>query len=1010
MQTYAESLQNLNPEQRRAVECVDKHLLIVAGAGTGKTQLVTTKIAHFLMNDLARANQILALAFNDDAADEMEARVMGYLPLSYATDDFWIKTFHAFGERILRENAFEVGLGNDFKVLNKTEQYLLVYRNWSRFKVRHIEKKGSTITLVKALVDFFQDCKRELITPEDYWQWTEDWRLNKDLAKFYKQNFNLNYDADEAPTMSEIKETYEDHRERAEAYALYQKILLENNAIDFSDMLFHAYFLLKTKPLIRRKYQEQFKYIIVDEFQDTDYLQYELVKMLLSGKNHLTVVGDDDQSIYRFRGASIYNILQFKEDFPEAEEVFLTTNYRSGQEVLDLSYKSIQHNNPERLEVKLNNSKRLLSKENKHSNVEVLGFNTDADEMEFLIKQIVQLSKDKEDFQWKDVAVLARTHAALDTAAKALEEAGVPYCLYSAKGLYNKNAVLDVLNYLKLLDDYHESTSMFRVLSLSIFDVPREDIIKLNHYAKQNQISLWETCKQAAILPLNDGSLEKISKILHLIEKHSAQVKDKSVGQIILNFLTDSDYLKDLLREENEQSKESLKHLQTLFEKIKKFESSTLDASLPVFIANLQLELDLGESGDLGIDFDLGPDVVSLLTAHGSKGLEFKHVFVINLVNDSFPGSNRDRGGLDLPDSLVKEKSKDESHYTEKELHLMEERRLFYVACTRAKESLFLTYSIKQRNLKRDKKPSAFLSELELDKGDLQDFGKDSLSFWKTYGAADRWMAEIKPGAEPVSALPTRYSFSKLKTYSECPYKYKLQHILRVPTKPAASLSFGQAIHQTFEAFCKTLIAGGQQTDLFASKELSSRVSKKFLLSLFDKSWAANGTGYESPQQKEEYHEKGLQIMEMFWNDYESNHPNVKEVEKQINWKWSEKVALEARLDRLDVLPDGAWRVVDYKTGRGKQKIDDNYKKQLVLYAKAMQAQYGVLPAEIKLIYVEDWLVHNVKVTEKEIASLDKWVQEILDGIAEMDYSPNPSEFNCQYCPYRDICEYKKDT
>jgi len=995
MMTYTESMEKLNAAQRRAVECVDKHLLIVAGAGTGKTQMVTTKIAHILLGNLAKASEILALAFNDKAADEMEERVMSYLPLSYATDDFWIKTFHAFGERILRENAFEVGLGSDFKVLNKTEQYLLVYRNWDRFKVKSIQQSGSTIRMVKSLVDFFQDCKRELITPEAYWQWTEDWRLNKDLAKFYNQNFNLNYDEDEAPTMSEIKETYEDHRERAEAYALYQKLLLENNAVDFSDMLYHAYFLLKNKPLILRKYQEKFKYIIVDEFQDTDYLQYQLVKMLLSGKNYLTVVGDDDQSIYRFRGASIYNILQFKEDFPAAEEVFLTENYRSGQEILDLSYQSIQHNNPERLEVKLNNSKRLHSFEEKHGQVETLAFQIDADEMEFVISKIVQLSKNDKEFVWKDVAILGRTHAALETAAKALEEVGVPYCLYSAKGLYNKNSVLDVLNYLKLLDNYHESTALFRVLSFDVFDLPREDIVKLNNHAKANQISLWETCRQAAVLNLEASTLEKISKIIHLVEKHSAQIKEKSVGQIILNFLTDSDYLKELLREESDWQKDNLKHLQTLFEKIKDFEKSVLDPSLPVFVNNLQLELDLGDSGELAFDFDKGPDVVSLLTAHGSKGLEFKHVFVINLVNDSFPSSKHGSGGLELPATLIKEKSKDSAHYTERELSLMEERRLFYVACTRAKESLFLTYSIKQRQLKRDKKPSVFLSELSLTENAPLDLGKEAFNFWNTYGAADRWLKEL-PVIENVGKIAsTRYSFSRLKTYAECPYKYKLQHLVRVPTKANHSLNFGQAIHLSFEAFFKAVLSAGEQVD------------KAFLLALYEKFWTTNATFYESAAQKEEYYQKGLKIMEMFWQDYETQKPQVQDVEKQINWKWSENTSLEARLDRVDRLPDGKLRVVDYKTGRPKDKIDPEYKKQLILYAQAIQAQYGALPAEIKLIYVEDWTVHNIVIKEKDLESLDKWVAEVLQGIMDLDFGPKPSEFTCGFCPYRDICEYK---
>lgn len=333
-------LKDLNSEQKEAITYLDGPLLIIAGAGTGKTMVITKKIAWLILEKKVKPEEILGLTFSEKAAQEMEERIDQLLPYGYF--DLWISTFHSFGEKILRNEALEIGLDSEFKILDQPAQYRFIKENLYKFNLDYYRPLGNPKKFIFALIKHFNRLKDEDISPEEYLNHLERSISNNQSNKKPDQELEL-----------EIKKT----KEAAQAYKTYQDLKSEKSYLDFGDLIYKTLELFRKRPNILRKYQRQFKYILVDEFQDTNWAQYELVKLLAASKNNLTVSADDDQSIYAFRGSSMNNVFQFKKDFPKTKEVFLVKNYRSSQNILDLAYKFIQKNNPNRLEYQLKKSK-----------------------------------------------------------------------------------------------------------------------------------------------------------------------------------------------------------------------------------------------------------------------------------------------------------------------------------------------------------------------------------------------------------------------------------------------------------------------------------------------------------------------------------------------------------------------------------------------------------------------------------------------------------------------------
>jgi DNA helicase-2/ATP-dependent DNA helicase PcrA len=530
------------------------------------------------------------------------------------------------------------------------------------------------------------------------------------------------------------------------------------------------------------------------------------VKILASPDNNLTVSADDDQSIYRFRGASYNNIIQFKKDFPNTKEVFLIKNYRSTQNILDLSYDFIKANNPNRLEYVSKINKKLKSVQVKEGTIEHMHFKDSYEETQGVINKIAEIVREGKDVSFSDFVILVRANDHATAFTRALERANFPYQFLASRGLYAKPIILDIISYFKLLDNYHESPALYRILNLPFLNISVQDIARINQYARRKTKSLYEA--------LNELQL---------------------ISGISLQYLL------------GRESKQQLDLVNQFHQKIKNFEEANIDPSLKNFMESLSMELESGEQGKLNFDPDQGPDMVRVMTIHSAKGLEFKYVFLVNLVDRRFPTSER-REQIEIPKNLIKEM------IPEGDVHLEEERRLCYVAMTRAKEKLFFT-SADNYGGARKKKPSRFLMEMNFVK-------KDEELISITVGSA-AVRKQKKETSEPL-ILPSYLSFSQLAAFAVCPLQYKFAHILKIPVRGKAVFSFGKTMHNTLYDFVKLTNEGKNivQADLFASavqakqKQGKKVLDMSVLVEIYKKNWIDEW--YESNSQKEEYYKLGL--------------------------------------------------------------------------------------------------------------------------------------------------------
>jgi DNA helicase-2/ATP-dependent DNA helicase PcrA len=962
-----ELMQKLNSRQREAVTHESGPLLIVAGAGTGKTTVLINRLAYLVLEKKLSTEEILLLTFTEKSAGELEERADKLLPYGYV--DLWIHTFHGFCERILREHAIDIGLAADFKLLSATEQWILIKKNLNRFDLDYYKPLGNPTKFISELLRHFSRLKDEDVSALDYLE-----AATKSL------------DEDEL----EVKRV----KELAAAYQTYNELLLENNFLDFGDLIVFTLKLFKTRPNILSAYQKQFKHIMVDEFQDTNWAQYELVKMLALPSNNLTVVGDDDQSIYKFRGASISNIMQFKDDYKKAKELVLVDNYRSRQEILDYSYEFIKHNNPNRLEEKLHIDKQLKSGANFEAQetaaVRYLQFNRGEEEISFVAAQIADLYQQKKG-EWLDFAILVRANDTADAYVKELTRLGIPNQFVSLKGLYYKEIILDCLAYLRLLDNYHESSALFRVLNMAAFKVSHLDIITINKFAKHKVWSLFEALKNLNEIPnVSDNAHNNIDKLLVLLDKHSKLVADSSPSKIFLRFAYDSGLVASY---DFDRDQEIFSYLNQFYQKIKKFEESLPAARLSDFMQLMELELEAGEVGSLRLDFT-DNDTVKIMTVHAAKGLEFKYVFLVNAVDKKFPTISRSEK-ISIPDSLVKEKI-----VSSKDAHIEEERRLFYVAITRAKEELFIT-GAKDYGGAREKKPSSFIAEMKLavfEVGADQDFSS-KLELVRDLDRLD----QKEPEKPEKLVLPDKFSFSQLAAFSTCPLQYKFAFVLKIPAPTdKASLIFGRVLHNVLHDFLEPLESNSLQKSLFENKII--KLEEERLLSLYEERWQVDG--YNSKEERGKYYQKGKNILKSFWqNLVVDGEPDVLFLEKSFSFKIGDGV-IKGAIDRVDKLTDGTLEIIDYKTGNPKEKLEYTDKRQLILYKIFLEEFLKIKVSKLSYYYLEGTYKTSFEAKDKDVEKLRQEVLEEIIEIKKGSFPPNPGEM-CKYCDFNNICPYR---
>jgi DNA helicase-2/ATP-dependent DNA helicase PcrA len=935
-------LGQLNKEQKAAVTHSEGPLLIVAGAGTGKTRAITYRLAYLAEKKLAKPEEILALTFTDKASAEMEDRVDDLLTLGYA--DLWICTFHAFCERVLRQNGLDIGIPGNFKVVDQTAAWILVRQNLDRFKLKYYKPLGNPTKFIHALLEHFSRCKDQEIMPRDY----------------------LKY----AKTDSEEKERTQ---EIARAYQVYQDLLLENNLLDFGDLLHYCAQLFKKRPVILAKYRNKFKYILVDEFQDTNWIQYELVKLVAAPKNNLTVCADDDQAIYRWRGASFGNIIQFRKDFPGAAQAVLTRNYRSCQNILDIAYKFIQANNPHRLEYVNKIDKRLIAAGKCQGAISHLHFKNAEQEVQGVVNEIIKAVKEGKGARFSDFAILLRANESAQAFVRACERSGVPAQFAALKGLYAKPAVLDIISYLKLLNNFHENSAMWRVLNMPFLMIPGLDVAKITQSSAKKSQSIYDSLLEASSIPgLSHHAAAGIAKLMKMMARHSELSRRKNVSELALAFLQDSGYLQHLTRTEQ---RSEIEYIGQFYEKMKGFEAANIDPSLKRFVDELDMELESGEEGALDFDPVKMPDAVQIMTVHSAKGLEFEYVFIAGLVDRKFPTVERG-DSIEIPAGLAKEP------VLEGDAHLEEERRLFYVAMTRAKRGLYFASASDYGGVK-PKKLSRFLSELGYN-GDNHQADVRTVKVTNNYRPLPRQII-----------FPSHFSFTQLATFEKCPMQYRFGYILKVPVRGKAFLSYGKTMHNSLHEFLAGL--GGKRGNF------------KTLANIYKKNWIDEW--FDSKSEKEAYYRQGLASLKNFWRDYSTNRPAILKIngspalEQDFNLKIN-GYAVTGKIDRIDENKSGI-EIIDYKTGTAKERLRPEDKMQLAMYQIAAKEVFGLDSEKLTYLYLDKTARLSFSPAADEMARQKEKIAGIIENLVKSDFRAAPG-WQCEWCDYKNMCEFAR--
>ena len=625
-------LESLNPTQLDAVTQTEGPLLILAGAGSGKTRVLTHRIAHLLDQGLAAPDEILAITFTNKAAQEMKERVA--LLVGPDSRRMWVSTFHAFCARILRAHADKLGYKREFTIYDGADQVRLVKRcivelgkDPKRFNPRSFQAQISS-------------AKNRLNGPEDFLRATEGYMAE-----------NV-----------------------AEVYDLYQKRLYENNAMDFDDLIMQTVALMELFPEVRDRYQTRFKYIHVDEYQDTNHAQYRLVNVLAAKHRNLCVVGDDDQSVYSWRGADISNILEFERDYPEATVVKLEQNYRSTQTILNAA-NAVVANNASR------KHKELWTAGDEGERIRVFTASDEYAEARFVVSEVERLVDSGA--SPRGIAVFYRTNAQSRALEDVLVREGVPYQIVGGVRFYERAEIKDAMAYLAVVANPADAASLERIINVPKRGLGATSIAKLVDHARMNGITMYEALSEADAGGLSGKAKKACSEVRDLFDGWRVAAREVAPADMISAILDESGYRKELEDERTIESESRLENLEELISAAREYERVEPEPTLEGFLQEQAL---YSETDAVGTE-----DRVTLMTLHNAKGLEFEHVFVVGMEEGTFPHAR----SLD-------------------EQNLEEERRLFYVGITRAMKTLALTYAKLRSNWgeREFRMPSRFLSEI----------------------------------------------------------------------------------------------------------------------------------------------------------------------------------------------------------------------------------------------------------------------------------------------------------
>ncbi len=970
----AEGGLKLNDAQRRAITHGEGPLLVIAGAGTGKTRVITERIRHLLQSDDSLSGEnILGLTFTNKAAGEMKARVVR--ATGERGKNVTLATFHAFCESLLKEAAPER------LMIDKVDHWILLRRNLERLKLDKYRRLADPGQFLNDFVEFFSRCQDELVSAEDYQLYADGLAAQLDAERAALDEDTFKERAEEVALQQEI----------ARAYRASEELLREKKRVSFGSLITGAVELLETNDELRGTLQEKYRYILVDEFQDTNIAQLRLLELLAGDKRNIVAVGDNDQAIYRFRGASFGSFKLFLERFAgwrEGEDstrfrVSLVENYRSTPNILRVATQVIAQNT-----VSADFPKKVLSANKEESEkVRIVELETEEDEARWITSELQRLHAAGR--KWHDFAVLYRQHAHRDELVEELSRHKIPFVI-SKLSILDHPLVKDVLAYLRLIATPFDDIACARVLAAPAWGLEPADLVRLAERARKEKKALYDMLQlPQGQLPF-DGSHAALGKLVEFLSEQRKTLRRRTAREILADLL-------EWLEVTQRASAQDRKYVTRLSEFVKEWEPKSETRGLAEFVEYLGYYSQAG--GTISLEDDFPGDAVQLMTVHGAKGLEFPQVFLLRINNKKFPATERSRV-FEFPAALMKEGEPAE------QFHIQEERRLFYVALTRAENRLTLT-TLTEKKGKIPVFVEDILMEPAIKRRDVHQLSPklpevSSTTKKEAPGAANSqlfpasteppkifsriadWALEFHPPTpEPLTLSP-----SAVSGYRSCPQQYLFSRSWSLKEGPKAVLSFGSVMHTTIKRFVDQLRKG-------------VKLPFEEVARIFETEWSS--AGFEDDYQEKGYKEDGLEQLRAFHAAMLEAPPQVLEQEKSFELPLENNVTIIGRMDQVNSLGRNDVEIIDYKTGKPKKDADAKKDLQLSLYALAAKEIFEWNPVRLVFHYLQN---NHTQVTTRDAKQLDEAQKIVLEAAADIragEFPPNPG-FVCRNCAYKPIC------
>jgi DNA helicase II / ATP-dependent DNA helicase PcrA len=950
-----ESSLKLNEAQRRAITHGRGPLLVIAGAGTGKTRVITERIRHLLQSDETLSGEnILGLTFTIKAAGEMKARVVK------ATGErgkgVTLATFHAFCQSLIGE------VDPQRVMLDKFDHWILLRRNLRRLQLDKFRRLAEPGQFLSDFLDFFSRCQDELVSCKDYQEYADE------LARRLEGERNQLDD----DTLAERLESVALQQEIARAYRASEQLLREKKRASFGSLITGAVELLEQDEVFRASLQEKYRYILVDEFQDTNIAQLRLLELLAGPEKNIMAVGDNDQAIYRFRGASFASFKLFLEKFANWREgqdstpyrVTLTENYRSTPNILRVATQVIGQNT-----VSADFPKKILSP-NKPAGekIRIVELATPEDEAQWVASELERIHGAGR--RWKDFAVLYRQHLHRDRLVEELSRRKIPFVI-ARLSILDHSLVKDVLAYLRLIATPYDDIACARVLGAPAWHLKAPDLVRLSERARKEKKAIYDLLQMPQGQLAFDASPAAMGQLVEFVSAQRKLLRRCTAREILSNL---TEWLEIPLRAKAQDRK----YVTRLAEFMKEWEPKSDSHSLSEFIEYLDYYQQAG--GVISLEEDPPSDAVQLMTVHAAKGLEFPQVFILRVNNRAFPSAERPRI-FEFPIELMKEGAPAD------QFHMQEERRLFYVAVTRAEDRLTITTLTEKKG-----KVPVFIEEIVQPGDHLRDAELEELPLFPAAADAPKIFSRIAEWAEefhPPSPEPLTLSPSAVSGYLTCPQQYLFGYLWSLREGPGAAMTFGAVIHNTIRRFVDQLRKG--------VKLPFDEVQR-----IFETEWSSKG--FEDDYQEQEYKKDGLEQLRAFHAGMMEQAPVAIEQEKTFELPLENNVIIKGRIDQINSLGNRRdVEIVDYKTGRPKKDSEARKDLQLSLYALAAKEILELEPVLLVFHYLVNNQRQETTRNAKQLDEAQRTVQEAAANMRAGAFPVKPGSI-CRNCAYKPIC------